>query len=497
MTNAAGALISFMTAGVVPRGLGPKAYGDYGFLTNFLGQILIFFDSGTSTAFYQKLSKRHNETGIIAFYSRYVLLAFSILVIVVTAGRLLGFDERLWPGQPPVYLYMATVCVMFFWGGELSGLIADACGVTVNVEKARLLIRFIGALILLALFFTGKMTITNYFAYQYAFYLALIVFIFYILKKKGFHIFGNMSLTRPQISGYTKEFFDYSHPLILYSAIGMVDTLLCRWLLQRYHGSVQQGFYNFAFQLNAMSFIFSGSLTMLLMREFSVAFGEKDLGRIAMLFRKYIPFFYTLTAYFACFVFTHAKEVIYLFGGAAYKDALIPVMLMSFYPIHQTYGQLSCTVLTATEQTRLYRNVGVACTLIGVLLAVLLLYPNKLISHLGATGLTLKMIIMQFIAVNVYLYYNARYLKLNFKKYIAHQLIVIVIFIAIAMLVKSGIQKMPIDNIIIAFFLSGIIYSGIVALLVYKIPLIMGLKKEQIDHYYEKYARPLFAGRPK
>ena len=53
-----GFAISIIIQAMVPRGLGPKAFGDYAFLTSILTQIVLFFDLGNSSAFFVKLSIR-------------------------------------------------------------------------------------------------------------------------------------------------------------------------------------------------------------------------------------------------------------------------------------------------------------------------------------------------------------------------------------------------------------------------------------------------------
>ncbi|GAH85102.1 unnamed protein product, partial [marine sediment metagenome] len=50
--NLIGLPISIVIQSIIPRGLGPSAYGDFTFLTNFFTKVTGFFDAGTSIAFY-------------------------------------------------------------------------------------------------------------------------------------------------------------------------------------------------------------------------------------------------------------------------------------------------------------------------------------------------------------------------------------------------------------------------------------------------------------
>src|SRR3990172_9100363 len=64
-TNLIGMVIGIITQAIIPRGLGPKAFGDFSFLRDFFTQFVGFFDMGTSIGFYTKLSQRQKDIGII------------------------------------------------------------------------------------------------------------------------------------------------------------------------------------------------------------------------------------------------------------------------------------------------------------------------------------------------------------------------------------------------------------------------------------------------
>ena len=143
-------------------------------------------------------------------------------------------------------------------------------------------------------------------------------------------------------------------------------------------------------------------MTPLITREFAISFGEKDLREMARLFRRYIPMLYAIAAYFACFIAVEASKVTFIMGGEKFQHAALAVMIMAFYPIHQTYGQLSGSVFYATGQTALYRNIGVAFMLIGLPVTYFLIAPpEKFGLNAGATGLAIKMVAIAFFSVNV------------------------------------------------------------------------------------------------
>ena len=201
------------------------------------------------------------------------------------------------------------------------------------------------------------------------------------------------------------------------------------------------------------------------------------------LFRKYIPLFYFITAYFSCFIAINADKAAAILGGGPYKAAVIPIAIMAFYPIHQTYGQLSSSVLLATERTALYRNIGIAMMLIGLPVTYLFIAPAMYMGlGLGAIGLAIKMVALQFVGVNVQLYFNSRILNLNFWKYILHQLVAPTVLVALALIVRMILGSWLSGNyVLLNFFVSGLIYTLIVALAVFCFPMIAGYNKREID----------------
>ena len=204
---------------------------------------------------------------------------------------------------------------------------------------------------------------------------------------------------------------------------------------------------------------------------------------MARLFRRYIPMLYAIAAYFACFIAVEASKVTYIIGGERFQHATLAVMIMAFYPIHQTYGQLSGSIFYATGQTRLYRNIGVIFMILGLPITYFLLAPVKIMGvNAGATGLAIKMVALQFIIVNVQLYFNSRLLGLQFWRYLGHQIISVGILLGCAYATRYCINRFfdLQDKVVLSFLLSGFLYSIIVMGVIYLQPIIFGITRSDI-----------------
>ena len=481
--NLVGLSISLVTAAIIPRGLGPKAYGDFHFLSNFFTQIVGFLDMGTSIGFYTKLSQRQQDHGLVSFYVTFAGIVSFLLFLFVGCVAATDKYRLLWPDQKLFYIYLAVILGVLSWFVQILNKMADAYGVTVTSEIAKIIQKGIGLAIILVLFFTKQLNLTHFFFYHYVILLFLAAAFIWVMEHHGYSIWRNWKLSLSKIKAYTKEFYNYSHPLFVYALVGLIVGILDRWLLQYFSGSVEQGFFGLSYRIGAICFLFTGAMTPLITREFAIAFDKKNISEMARLFRRYIPMLYAIAAYFACFIAVEASKVTYIIGGEKFQHATLAVMIMAFYPIHQTYGQLSGSIFYATGQTKLYRNIGVTFMALGLPVTYFLIAPVKMMGlDAGATGLAIKMVVLQFVGVNVQLWFNARLLKLRFWRYIGHQIVSVGCLLGVAVIAMLVVDKgLGLQNkVVLSFLLSGILYTLMTGVLGYAQPVLFGLERRDI-----------------
>jgi O-antigen/teichoic acid export membrane protein len=489
-TNLSSLAINLVTQAIIPRGLGPRAYGDFNFLTNFFTQVIGFLDMGTSIGFYTKLCQRPKESPLIKFYVLFIGAVAVVTYLFVTGTHIALAYPRIWPGQQLTYVYMAAAFAMVAWVLQILEKISDASGLTVSSEKAKVIQKLVGLLLILILFVGDRLTLTNFFYYNYFIMLALGGAFAWIIMYRAEPFKASPPVPpAPGMRQYAQEFYHFSHPLFVYSLVGLLTGLFDRWYLQSQGGSIEQGYFGLAYQIGAVCFLFSGAMTPLLTRELSIAFSQKDLTKMAHLFQRHVPLLYSVVAFFSCFIVAQAQKVVYLFAGASFKEGVAALAVMALYPIHQTYGQLSGSVFYATNQTGLYRNIGVIFMLLGVPITYLLLAPRERLGlGMGATGLATKMVIMQFIGVNAMLYFNTKQLDLRFSRYIAHQLVCIASLLAAAFsatLVVDRVLGLK-ESVFSSFLAAGILYSLIVTGLLFRFPSLFGLNGEDIGRILKK-----------
>lgn len=494
--NVFGLIAGLATQAIIPRGLGPVAYGNFNFLTNFFQQVFGFLDMGTSTCFYTRLSQRQNDTGLVSFYLYFSILISLAALAVVAGGQVFAVQQKLWPDQEMYYVYLAALWGILTWvSGTVLNRMMDAYGLTVSSEIARMAQKVFSLLLLALLFFYGRLNLTSFFFFNYITMAFLGSAVIYILQKTGHSVLRSLWMPISEFRRYFTEFYRYSHPLFLASVITLIAGILDRWMLQYFSGSAEQGFYGLSYMIGSACFLFTGAMTPLLWREFAVAFEKNDLGRMSHLFNRYIPLLYSVAAALSCFIAVQADTVILVMGGRQYGAALWPVVIMAFYPIHQTYGQLNSVLCMAAGQTRLYSRIGVIFALIGIPVAYFLIAPaNKYGLNAGAAGLAVKMLLVQIAGVNVQLYYNCRILKLGFSRYVRHQVSSVLLLLAFSILAMLAVKNLPAfsGRPVHGLFFSGVLYSLMIGTMFYLKPVLFGLEKKDISSIAEFIKRKLW-----
>lgn len=171
-----------------------------------------------------------------------------------------------------------------------------------------------------------------------------------------------------------------------------------------------------------------------------------------------------------------------IFGGRAYEQAYLPVALMCFYPVHQTLGQINGNFFMATGRVSRYSSIGICMVMAGFLLTFFILGPQNWGGiRAGATGLAFKMIILQFISVNVQLWYNTSYLKISYWKFLSHQAIVIAVFMVLSAAVRwITVHFMGDINVIIRLLFSGAFYSIVSIFFIWRVPELFSVRRQDV-----------------
>ena len=465
-------LIGAILIAIVPKALGPIAYGQFVYLQDFFMKIIGFLDMGSSIAFFTKLSARHDRKELITFYFIYSLVVLLIVVVFIFTVNNFNYTHYILPDIPNQYIFMGLFFGFFTWITQIFIKISDAYALTVSVELIKISHKIVSLLLLFYFIYFTAFDLSGYFLFHYIALLSFLFILSYLFIKKGIFTKGLLSLNF-KFKSISREFIEYCHPLLVYSIVGFIVGIFDIWLLQKCAGSIQTGYYGLAYSLAAMCFIFTSAMTPIITREFAKSYEQKDIENMRKLFFRYIPMLYSLAAYFGVFVAIQSETVLSIFTDEKFKDAYLVLLIMAFYPIHQTYGQLRGSIFYATGQTKLIRNISLFTMPIGMALSFGFIY----LLDLGAVGLATKMIIGQALGVNIQLYFNAKFLNFKMKLFVWHQIYSILFFIVLAYISSSIFEF---DSDLVYFLVSGLLYTGFVIICVYVFPQVFATSKDEI-----------------
>lgn len=475
--NIISGIIGAILVAIVPKALGPVAYGQFVYLQNFFTEAIGFLDMGSSIAFFTKLSAKHTRKELITFYFLYSIVVLLLISLFIFSIQELNFFQILFPHIPPKYIYFGLFFGFFTWFTQIFIKISDAYALTVSVELIKIGHKIVSLLLLLFFVYQLSFDLEFYFYFNYIAIVSFLIILTWLFIKKN--IFSGVFNSEFSILNLLKEFISYCHPLFVYSIIGLIAGMFDIWLLQKVAGSEQTGFYGLAYSLAAMCFLFTSAMTPIIMREFSKSHEQKDLETMRKLFYRYIPMLYSIAAFFAVFISVQSENVLMIFTDEKFKNAFLVLVIMALYPIHQTYGQLSGSIFYATGQTKLMRNLALFTMPLGMLATFILVY----VFDFGAVGLAWKMILIQFVGVNIQLYFNAKLLQLDMKHFIWHQIYSVVFFVSLAIIPLLIISS---NSALIEFLVSGILYTGLAIIFSYIFPQVFATTKDEIKINLQK-----------
>lgn len=478
LSNIVNGIINIFLVAIVPKALGPVAFGQFSYLQQFFSQVIAFLDSGTSTAFFTKLSAKNTRVELLVFYFIFSLFLVGLLFFIIYFMDIFDYISFFLPDIPKEYIYYGVIFGIFTWLTQVYIKISDAYALTVSVEIVKIIHKIATLFLLLYIINFLSFDLYTYFYFHFISLVSFLMIVSILFVKKN--ILSKQILNfKIKYTNMIKEFYSYCSPLFVFNVIAILIGLFDIWLLQTVSGSTQTGFYGLAYSIAAMCFLFTSAMTPIITREFSKSFEENDLERVRSLFQRYIPMLYAIAAYFSIFIAFQAENLLAIFTDEKFKDALFVLVIMAFYPIHQTYGQLSGSLFFANGTTKLYRDIGLVSSLIGLVFSYLFIYHLEL----GALGFGVKMILAQVIGVNIQLYFNVKLLNLKMSSFVYHQIYTVVAFSTIAYLSSLFIDF---DNVLYDFLICGAVYTLLSGIFIYFFPQIIAITKSELKQFISR-----------
>ena len=475
-SNFVTALLSLLTTSFVTRAIGPNLYGQFTYLLEVFSQIINFLSAGSSTALLVKVSQRQNEPKLVKFYLYFLSLIFLINIFLILLVYWFKFEDTVFLNISNKVVLITFFIAFTIFINTILRQLNDAFGFTSVAEYVFSFQKILSILIISLLYYLNYL---NFLVLSIS--LVSIYFWNNNLSTNDKRIFKkSLKLNFDDFKIYFNEFYTYCSPIFVQSIIVLTLLVGERWLLQNYGGSVEQGYFGLAYKIGAGIFIICGALTPIFNREFSISWANRDIEKSKYLFFTLVPSFFSLSAIISLFFCLNSEILVYLFAGDSFKNSSQVVALMTLYPIHQTYGQLLGTIYFSTNNTAKFRNVNILFNLLGILLAFYLIAPKEMFAlDLGSTGLALRLLIIQFLITNYYLYFCTKLLKINYWKLFFHQFTIILLLFLIAYLSRYFSEIFS-NNNVYSILISSLLYSITVASVAWNFPKLFYFNKTLI-----------------
>lgn len=482
--NVVRAALSLATGLLVARGLDPSHYGDLTYLLGSFVAIRVLLDMGSSNAFYTFISRQPRGRTFYLLYFGWLLLQFAVSLLMVAAVLPQGVVEKIWFGHSREMILLALVASFMqqqVWTtitqlGESGRLTVkvQALGVAVATTHLAIVAAFVAMgtlsvkVVLLAL--VGEYVMVLPFASQLLHIPALL----------------SSALAEPRSAVIFADFWRYCRPLAVVGLMAFVYEFADKWLLQRFGGSSQQGFYQVAAQMSAVSLIATTSILNIFWKEIAEASARDDKERLARLYKKVSRGLLMLGAAVSCILIPWSEQIVSRLLGSAYQASWPVLALMLLYPIHQSTGQVNAAMFMACERTSAYMAIAVAGQLISLPISYFLVaspgqHPIPGLG-LGAYGLALKMVGMNLVLVNFQAWMIAKFGGWKFQW--AFQLVGIAVLLLLGYLSKlcattlfssAGSLELPLRALA-----SGGLYVAAAACFLWACPWVAGIERGEL-----------------
>ena len=448
----------------LPRLMGPHTYGTYGFLSNFFRNIIQFFDLFISPGFYVIYNKKKQKS-LVAFAHYYIFIFFLlniILILLVNSNSTLS--SVIFKESKPLEIVLMSVLAFFNWTILLYANIFDSENSTVFFEKNRIISKCFFFFFFLVIFWTNNFSI-------------VFVILIFILSNLFLISISFRELFRPVLFYWQhvlsifikslKTLTLYNAPLIAYSVCAVIILQSEIIMINYFYGSEEMSYLAFSYQIGTLIFVFSSSLTPLIIKKYVDDVKLNNFSSIGKSFSNEVSYLFYLIGFFSIFLFVHAEDAIKLIAGAEYLPGLYTFKLYSLYPMHQTLGQISSAFFFASNRVKVYSRVNITIAIIFAFLSAYFLLPiNHGGAEMGSKGLVIKMLLSQIFSVYILLFVIYKSLSKNYRHLIFNHIKVIGLFLFVGSLLELGLNE-SITNEILSVIINFVLYTVICLLLLF------------------------------
>ncbi|MBS0418984.1 MAG: oligosaccharide flippase family protein [Proteobacteria bacterium] len=478
-------LLSVVTAAIVPRALGPAVYGNYNFLLSTSAALRGFLDNGTQQAFFTFSSQERASGPLTRLYARALALQFGIVVVLVAVAAATGKTDWLWRAQRLDQIVLVTLLDWALFLVLSLQQLGDSKGLTSYLQLTTAAVSLVTLLALLLLRFTGQLDFYTFVSVNLAgAVLTCLTLGRRLLWRERARFWDGVQGT----GAYVARWWRFTKPLLLIQYYLPVVGYLGLYLIQKWYGSEEQGYYALALQWSAFAMVFTTSGVWIFWREVAHHSASDNLQHAARTYEQFSRLFFLLALVLSCGLSAGSGLLVQVVAGPRFQAATGVVAIMAFYPLSQTINQLTMASMKAMERTATYARWSIVLSFPDLLLTYILLAPGDAAVpglHLGATGMAIKTALFGLLTSQVYDWINCRFLKIEFAPTVARKgaAVIAVGTLAVVLLACGGAFLQRLGMGVGALCVASLAYGAAVAALILLWPGLAGMTRAQLVRF--------------
>lgn len=476
--------VTFATGIVLARGLSPAGYGDLMFLLGSFISINMLLDMGSSNAFKTFVSKAEQSVHFFLYYFAWLLFQFLIAFLFVWLICPDEWFQAIWLGHEQGIVFLALLSVFMqqkVW--QMVGQIGEASRQTGRVQLLNIAVAICYLGIVVFLGYAENLTLEYIFIGLSLQYAAAIVVAYFYLRKE--HV---LSEHNTSLHTVLDNYWVYCRPLIFLAFVSFMYDFADKWLLQKYGGSEQQGYFQIAAQFAAVALLATTSVLNVFWKEIAEAWEQKNYSKAENIYRKVSRSLFLISSVVAGFLLPWSEQITVIILGDQYADAWPVLAIMFLYPIYQSLGQVGGAMLLATGHTKKFMYVSSFSMFCAIPATYYVLVPSEgfFISGLGmgAQGLALKIVMLSLITVNLQSWVVAKCTgwKFDWKFQVVTVPLMLVLGVGSKFIVGlfMNVDAFRLLDVAIPVFLVGLIYTSLVVFAIWWLPWLIAMSRQEI-----------------
>jgi len=466
--------LSFLSGMIVARGLGPAQYGNLAFLLGSFTAIRLVIDIASGQAFFTLSAQRPRSREFYLYYATW-LAVFQIFTPLLCITLLFPQHvvDAIWQsqGRERVALaFLATHLQYLFWPqiiqvGEVVRRTTVAQMLTIGVSLTQFSVTAL-------LFLSGFLTLTNYLVLIVCTFSAGVIAAFFLLPRPW-----HPSVEPEPFREVFSEFATFCKPLIVSMSLQATSGLVEVWLLQRYAGSVQQGYFALGMQISLVALLATTALQNIFWREVAELEGNGNEVRTRDVYIKTSRVLFLAACVPIAFLIAWTPQVVLILLGTKYSGAAPTIGIMFLYPLSQAILTLAIVMYSVMHETRMLAIFSSVYALLYIVASyVLLAPPDAALPGLGLGALAngAKLTLFGFVQLLVWETWIQH--KKGWQSDWPHRLRLLMVLAAISLIARAAggallIRFAP----LVAMLAATLIYLGLTLTAVLRWPAMMGV----------------------